>query len=201
MLSGVVAARRRRYVMMNATTETLPAIRDVLPSMGAPTVLELADEGAIAVHAAVAADDVWALLPALRDAGATSILVLPIETARAVRGAGLDDAIAVVAPIVADVRDRGDAAVLEWTERFDGPRPDGFRVSHERDRRRRRPGRRARGAARDDPGGTGFQRGPAAGRHGRRGRSGDRLRAPLAAARRGRHLRPERDASRSPRRS
>jgi len=33
----------------------------------------------IAVHAAVAADDVWALLPALRDAGATSILVLPIE--------------------------------------------------------------------------------------------------------------------------
>ena len=79
MLSGVVAARRRRYVMMNATTETLPAIRNVLPSMGAPTVLELADEGAIAVHAAVAADDVWALLPALRDAGATSILVLPIE--------------------------------------------------------------------------------------------------------------------------
>ena len=48
------------------------------------------------------------------------------------RGAGLDDAIAVVAPIVADVRDRGDVAVLEWTERFDGPRPDGFRVSQER---------------------------------------------------------------------
>ena len=48
------------------------------------------------------------------------------------RGAGLDDAIAVVAPIVADVRNRGDAAVLEWTERFDGPRPDGFRVSPER---------------------------------------------------------------------
>ncbi len=45
------------------------------------------------------------------------------------RGAGLDDAITVVAPIVADVRDRGDTALLEWTERFDGPRPDGFRVS------------------------------------------------------------------------
>ena len=48
------------------------------------------------------------------------------------RGAGLDDAIAVAAPIVADVRDRGDAALLEWTERFDGPRPDGFRVPAER---------------------------------------------------------------------
>jgi histidinol dehydrogenase len=49
-----------------------------------------------------------------------------------VRGAGLDDAIAVAAPIVADVRDRGDAALLEWTERFDGPRPDGLRVPAER---------------------------------------------------------------------
>jgi histidinol dehydrogenase len=45
-----------------------------------------------------------------------------------VRGAGLDNAIAVVSPIVADVRARGDEALLEWTERFDGPRPDGFRV-------------------------------------------------------------------------
>lgn len=44
------------------------------------------------------------------------------------RGAGLDDAIAVVSPIVADVRERGDEALLEWTERFDGPRLDGFRV-------------------------------------------------------------------------
>ena len=79
MLSGVVAARRRRYVMMNATVEALPGICAVLPSMGAPTVLTLADEGAIAVHAAVDADDVWTLLPALREAGASSILVLPIE--------------------------------------------------------------------------------------------------------------------------
>jgi ATP phosphoribosyltransferase len=79
MLSGVVAARRRRYVMMNAHVDDLPAIRAVLPGMGAPSVLQLADEGEIAVHAAVDADDVWTLLPVLRDAGATSILVLPIE--------------------------------------------------------------------------------------------------------------------------
>lgn len=79
MLSGVVAARGRRYVMLNTTVEALPAIRAVLPGMGAPTVLPLADEGEIAVHAAVDADDVWSLLPALRDAGGSSILVLPIE--------------------------------------------------------------------------------------------------------------------------
>ena len=79
MLSGVVAARRRRYVMMNAHVDDLPKIRAVLPGMGAPSVLQLADEGEIAVHAAVDAADVWELLPVLRDAGATSILVLPIE--------------------------------------------------------------------------------------------------------------------------
>jgi histidinol dehydrogenase len=44
----------------------------------------------------------------------------------------LDDAIATVAPIVADVRQRGDAALVDWTERLDGPRPEGLRVSPER---------------------------------------------------------------------
>jgi ATP phosphoribosyltransferase len=79
MVSGVVAARRRRYVMMNAPEGALAAIRAVLPSMGAPSVLPLATEGQIAVHAAVEADDVWSLLPALKQAGASSILVLPLE--------------------------------------------------------------------------------------------------------------------------
>jgi ATP phosphoribosyltransferase len=79
MLSGVVAARRRRYVMMNATVAALPAIRDVLPSMGAPTVLPLAEEGQIAIHAAVDAGDIWSVLPALKAAGASSILVIPVE--------------------------------------------------------------------------------------------------------------------------
>ncbi len=41
----------------------------------------------------------------------------------------LDEAIATVTPIVADVRVRGDAALLDWTQRLDGPRPDGIRVS------------------------------------------------------------------------
>ena len=79
MFSGVVAARQRRYVMMNASVESLQAIRAVLPSMDAPTVLPLADDGQIAIHAAVDAGDVWQLLPSLKAAGATSILVLPVE--------------------------------------------------------------------------------------------------------------------------
>jgi ATP phosphoribosyltransferase len=79
MISGVVAARRRRYVMLNARIGDLPAIRSVLPGMGAPSVLQLADEGEIAVHAAVDAGEIWSLLPLLKQAGGTSILVLPVE--------------------------------------------------------------------------------------------------------------------------
>jgi histidinol dehydrogenase len=48
-----------------------------------------------------------------------------------VRGESLDDALGTVAPIVADVRARGDAALVEWTEQLDGPRPDGIRVAPE----------------------------------------------------------------------
>ena len=79
MLEAVVAARRRRYVMMNAPAAALDEIRAVLPSMGAPSVLELAEPGQIAIHAAIEADRVWDLLAPLKAAGATSILVVPVE--------------------------------------------------------------------------------------------------------------------------
>jgi histidinol dehydrogenase len=45
-----------------------------------------------------------------------------------VRSTDLDGVLATVAPIVADVRDRGDPALREWSERFDGPSPASFRV-------------------------------------------------------------------------
>ena len=79
MLEAVVAARRRRYVMMNAPAAALEEIRAVLPGMGAPSVLELAEPGQIAIHAAIEADRVWDLLAPLKAAGATSILVVPVE--------------------------------------------------------------------------------------------------------------------------
>jgi ATP phosphoribosyltransferase len=79
MISGVVAARRRRYLMMNAPATALDEIRALLPGMGAPSVIDLAAPGQIAVHAVVDADDVWNLLSPLKAAGASSILVLPVE--------------------------------------------------------------------------------------------------------------------------
>ena len=46
------------------------------------------------------------------------------------RSAGLDDVLPRVAQIVADVRARGDEALLDWTERLDGVRPE-LRVPEE----------------------------------------------------------------------
>ncbi len=79
MVRGVVSARRRRYVMLNAPERALPRIRELLPGMDAPSVLQLAEPGQIAVHAAVDTDEIWDLLPPLKAAGATSILVVPVE--------------------------------------------------------------------------------------------------------------------------
>jgi ATP phosphoribosyltransferase len=79
MLRSVVAGRRRRYLMMNAPESALPAIREILPSMGAPSVLALADPGQIAIHAAVDVDEIWNLLHLLKEAGASSLLVVPVE--------------------------------------------------------------------------------------------------------------------------
>ncbi len=79
MLSAVIAARGRKYLMMNAPASDLVELETLLPALESPTVIPLAHEGMIAIHSVVGADDVWGLLPRLKAAGASGILVLPIE--------------------------------------------------------------------------------------------------------------------------
>ena len=79
MFRSVVAARRRKYLMMNAPETAVAAIETILPGLGSPSILPLAREGMVAVHAVVGADDVWGLLGRLKAAGASGILVMPIE--------------------------------------------------------------------------------------------------------------------------
>jgi ATP phosphoribosyltransferase len=78
MLRAVVEARRHRYVMLNAPESALPAIC-ALVAPRTPSVLPLAEPGMVAVHALVPAADVWQLLPRLEAAGASSILIVPVE--------------------------------------------------------------------------------------------------------------------------
>ena len=79
MLSAVIAARDRKYLMMNAPATHLAELEDLMPGLESPSVIPLAHAGMIAIHAVVGADDVWGLLPRLKAAGASGILVLPIE--------------------------------------------------------------------------------------------------------------------------
>jgi ATP phosphoribosyltransferase len=79
MLSAVIAARDRKYLMMNAPAVRLHELEALLPGLESPSVIPLAHEGMIAIHSVVDADAVWGLLPRLKAAGASGILVLPIE--------------------------------------------------------------------------------------------------------------------------
>lgn len=79
MIGAVIAARDRKYVLMNAPATHLGELEALLPGLESPSVIPLAHEGMIAIHSVVGADDVWSLLPRLKAAGASGILVLPIE--------------------------------------------------------------------------------------------------------------------------
>ena len=79
MLSATLAARDRKYLMMNAPKSKLSELEGLLPGLESPSIIPLAHEGMIAIHSVVEADQVWSLLPRLKAAGASGILILPIE--------------------------------------------------------------------------------------------------------------------------
>jgi ATP phosphoribosyltransferase len=79
ILRTVIDARDSRYLMLNAPESALAAITAIVPGSRAPSVLPLSEPGMVAVHALVPAGDVWGLLPRLEAAGASSILLLPVE--------------------------------------------------------------------------------------------------------------------------
>jgi ATP phosphoribosyltransferase len=78
-IKGVLAARRYRYVMMNAPRAALEEIKRIVPGLKMPTVVPLADPEWVAVHTAVREEVFWEVIEALRGAGASEILVSPIE--------------------------------------------------------------------------------------------------------------------------
>jgi ATP phosphoribosyltransferase len=76
---SVVQARDARYLMLNAPEASLAEICALVPGSRAPSILPLSEPGMVAVHSVVPAADVWRLLPALEAAGASSILLVPVE--------------------------------------------------------------------------------------------------------------------------
>jgi ATP phosphoribosyltransferase len=72
-------ARKTKYVMMNAPRSALERIRSILPGMKSPTIVPLADPSLIAVHTAVPEEYFWEVIEKLKQAGATDMLVVPVE--------------------------------------------------------------------------------------------------------------------------
>jgi ATP phosphoribosyltransferase len=77
---GVVASTGAKYVMMNAHRMHLDEIIALIPGAEAPTIMALAGrEDTVAVHAVCQENVFWETLDKLKAAGASAILVLPIE--------------------------------------------------------------------------------------------------------------------------
>ena len=80
MMLSVVAAKTMRYVLMNAPGDSVDAIAALIPGLDAPSVVPLSgDTDDVAIHSVVRADRLWEALPLLKKAGASGILVLPIQ--------------------------------------------------------------------------------------------------------------------------
>jgi len=79
LLNGTLDARGKVLVKMNVAAEQLAAVLALVPSLKSPTVNELAGDGGFAVETVVAKSQINRLIPALKDAGATGILEMPIS--------------------------------------------------------------------------------------------------------------------------
>ena len=78
-LESVLAADDRRYLMLNAPEDRLEEVKDVMPGMGGPTVMDIAGTDQVAVHAVVDERKVFEAISELKAVGASDILVTEIE--------------------------------------------------------------------------------------------------------------------------
>ncbi len=79
-VDGVLRVRESKYIMLHAPRAALDEIRDLLPGSEAPTVMPLDGmDDKVAVHAVCQENVFWETLESLKRAGASSVLVLPVE--------------------------------------------------------------------------------------------------------------------------
>jgi len=79
-IDGVQQVRESKYIMLHAPRAALPEIRQLLPGSESPTIIPL--EGhpdKVAVHAVCRENVFWETLEKLKKAGASAVLVLPVE--------------------------------------------------------------------------------------------------------------------------
>ena len=79
-IDGHQKAGRSRYIMMNASKENVDEIREIIPSLKSPTVMPLAESNMVAIHTVIPIDKFWDVMEQLKAAGASGIVILPIES-------------------------------------------------------------------------------------------------------------------------
>ena len=78
LLQGTLEARGKVLVKLNVGEADLDKVIEIVPSMKAPTVSKLFGEGGYAVETVVPKSEINTLIPALKDAGASDIIELPL---------------------------------------------------------------------------------------------------------------------------
>jgi ATP phosphoribosyltransferase len=79
-IDGVQQVKESKYIMLHAPRSALPEIRRLLPGSESPTIIPL--EGfpdKVAIHAVCRENVFWETLESLKKAGASALLVLPVE--------------------------------------------------------------------------------------------------------------------------
>lgn len=72
-------AEKSRYIMMNAPLDAAEHICTIIPSLKSPTVLPLAEDNMVAIHSVIPTTRFWEVMEELKAAGASGIVILPIE--------------------------------------------------------------------------------------------------------------------------
>lgn len=79
-LLSVLRARGQRYLMANVPREQMPSVRDILPGINGPTVIDILNGGTmVAVHAVVSTQGIYRTIARLKALGAEGILITRIE--------------------------------------------------------------------------------------------------------------------------
>jgi ATP phosphoribosyltransferase len=79
-LASVLNARGKRYLMANVPRDALPRVKEIVPGLNGPTVIDIMNGGCfVAVHAVVGAPQIYRTIARLKALGAEGILVTRIE--------------------------------------------------------------------------------------------------------------------------
>jgi ATP phosphoribosyltransferase len=78
-VKSVIDASKKRYLMANVHSKDLKRVCSIMPGLSAPTIMKLSRQGMYAIHAVIEEETINDLLAKLKKAGASGILIMPIE--------------------------------------------------------------------------------------------------------------------------